>query len=61
MAEVRDLRLQPYEARCNPTPVHQAILASMSATLSPNSALALDGKPYMHPDTVYLARAHVKV
>jgi len=34
---------------------HKAILASMSATLSPNSALALDGKPYMHPDTVYLA------
>ena len=34
---------------------HNALLSSMSATLSPNSAMALDGKPYMHVDTVYLA------
>jgi len=34
---------------------HKAILSSMAATISPTSAIALNGKSYLRPDSVYLA------
>jgi len=34
---------------------HKAILSSMAATMSPTSAIALNGKSYLRQDSVYLA------
>ena len=32
----------------------------MAATMSPTSAIAHNGKSYLRPDSVYLARLHVE-
>eukprot|EP00320_Phaeocystis_rex_P009045 CAMPEP_0119056244 /NCGR_PEP_ID=MMETSP1178-20130426/931_1 /TAXON_ID=33656 /ORGANISM="unid sp, Strain CCMP2000" /LENGTH=690 /DNA_ID=CAMNT_0007036949 /DNA_START=3 /DNA_END=2078 /DNA_ORIENTATION=+ len=34
---------------------HKSLLASMAATTSPNSAVSLNGRNYLRPDSVYLA------
>ena len=60
MPDVCGLSLQPYVPRCIPINMHQAVIAMVAATMSPGSALSLNGRSYVNQDSVYIARVHVE-